>query len=279
MIIRILLTIFVAVFLVGCGGGSGNNSSSSATQSPLSVAGTWNFTGTSSSSGTQFSASATIAQNGSNLSGSYNLPGGLCATSGSFTGTLNGNALTINLNENGQIVILTGTVSGSSASGSYSTPSGGCTNGDIGTWAGMESGTGTSSPIASISPMSLTFASQNTNTHSTAQAITLSDTGTAGLSITTISISGDFSESDNCGKSVAAGASCVIQVTFTPTAIGTRTGVLTIQDSSANSPHTVNLMGTGTASNAGTPTGTSTVTITGTSGGKTTQMPFSLTVH
>ena len=90
----------------------------------------------------------------------------------------------------------------------------------------------TTSPAASISPTSLTFASQNTNSSSSVQNITLSNIGTASLTISGISASGDFSETNNCGSSVAVGANCAIQVIFTPSATGTRTGTLTIQDNS-----------------------------------------------
>src|SRR5207302_984554 len=58
---------------------------------------------------------------------------------------------------------------------------------------------------ASLSPASLTFASQTVGTTSAAQTVTLTNTGSAALAITTISTSGDFAETDNCGSSVAVG--------------------------------------------------------------------------
>jgi hypothetical protein len=57
--------------------------------------------------------------------------------------------------------------------------------------------------------------------------------------------SGDFAQSNACGGSVATGASCAINVTFTPSAAGTRTATLTITDSASNSPQSVSLTGTG----------------------------------
>jgi hypothetical protein len=81
--------------------------------------------------------------------------------------------------------------------------------------------------------------------------VTLSSNGTAPLHITGMSASGDFAETDNCGKGVAAGSTCALNVTFTPTAGGTRTGTLTINDNAGGSPQTVSL--TGTATSAGPP--------------------------
>jgi len=104
-------------------------------------------------------------------------------------------------------------------------------------------------PIAAVAPASLTFGSQDTGTTSAAQTVTLSNTGSAVLTVANIAISGDFSEANNCGNSVTAGGSCTISVTFTPSAAGTRTGTLTITDNNngaTGSTQTVSLTGTGT---------------------------------
>jgi len=108
-------------------------------------------------------------------------------------------------------------------------------------------GTGTA-PVAGVSPGGLTFSGQTVGTTSAAQPVTLSNTGSAALTISSIGISGNFAQTNNCGSSVAAGGSCAINVTFTPTAGGTRTGTLTVTDNSngaAGSTQTVNLNGTG----------------------------------
>ena len=104
----------------------------------------------------------------------------------------------------------------------------------------------TAAPVVSLSPASLTFPAQAVGTSSSAQSVTLSNTGSATLSITSITASGDFAQTNNCGSSVAEGASCTIKVTFAPTAAGSRTGTLTITDNAFNSPQTVSLTGTGT---------------------------------
>ena len=111
------------------------------------------------------------------------------------------------------------------------------------------SGTGGAVPIVSLSSGSLTFASQNVGTTSATQLVTLNNTGSAALSITSIAVTGtnagDFAQTNTCGASVAAGGNCSISVTFTPTAAGSRGASVTITDNAAGSPHTVALSGAG----------------------------------
>ncbi len=108
------------------------------------------------------------------------------------------------------------------------------------------SGTGTNAvPTATLSQNSLSFAGQLLTSTSPSQTVTLTNNGTASLTITSITISGDFAETDNCGASVPAGGSCTINVTFAPTAVAGRTGTLTITDNASGSPRTVALTGTG----------------------------------
>ncbi|MEY9839918.1 choice-of-anchor D domain-containing protein [Streptacidiphilus sp. EB103A] len=109
------------------------------------------------------------------------------------------------------------------------------------------SGSGGSTPSATLStnPSSLTFASQALNTSSSAQSVTVSNTGTAAATVSGVATTGDFAQTNTCGSSIAAGASCTVSVTFTPTASGTRTGGLTVTGNASNSPTTVALTGTG----------------------------------
>jgi Abnormal spindle-like microcephaly-assoc'd, ASPM-SPD-2-Hydin len=104
-------------------------------------------------------------------------------------------------------------------------------------------GTGTPPPVT-VSPSSLTFSSQAVGTTSTSQRVTLTNNGSGPLTVTSVLASGDFSQTNNCGMTVAASASCTINVTFQPVAAGTRTGTLTIVDNASNSPQLVNLIGT-----------------------------------
>jgi hypothetical protein len=106
-------------------------------------------------------------------------------------------------------------------------------------------GTPSNSAALSTNPSSLTFATQALNTTSAAQAVTVSNTGTAAASVSGVSVTGDFSQTNNCGTSIAAGASCTASVSFRPTASGTRTGTLTVTSNATNSPTTVALSGTG----------------------------------
>jgi len=113
------------------------------------------------------------------------------------------------------------------------------------------SGTGVvSGPNGTFSPTSLTFATQLVGTTSPAQSITLTDYGTAALSISSITIkgadAGDFAQTSNCGSSVAPEASCTINVTFRPTQRGSRTAALSVADNAPGSPQTASLSGTGT---------------------------------
>jgi hypothetical protein len=109
------------------------------------------------------------------------------------------------------------------------------------------SGTGfVSGPNATPSPTSLTFATQFVGASSSAQSVTLTNYGKMVLSITSIAASGDFTQTNSCGSSLAAAASCTISVTFKPTQRGTRTGTLSITDNAPGSPQMVSLTGTGT---------------------------------
>ena len=53
---------------------------------------------------------------------------------------------------------------------------------------------------------------------------TLSNTGSGNLNITSVTASPQFAQTNDCGTSVAAGASCTISVTFKPGSTGTKTG-------------------------------------------------------
>jgi len=105
-------------------------------------------------------------------------------------------------------------------------------------------------PNAAASPTSLTFSKQVVGTTSSPQTITLSNTGPQLLAIFSISVSGtnasDFGVTHDCGSTLASKLNCTISVTFTPTAAGiSRTAILTIMDTSSDSPQTIQLSGTG----------------------------------
>jgi hypothetical protein len=101
-------------------------------------------------------------------------------------------------------------------------------------------------PPVGVSPTSLRFGNEAVGTTSPAKAVTLKNTSTATLDISSITPSGDFVISANtCGATLAGKKSCKVSITFTPMALGELTGVLTFTDNAANSPQTVPLSGTG----------------------------------
>jgi len=108
-------------------------------------------------------------------------------------------------------------------------------------------------PVAVLSGTSLSFGSESYGTTSSPQTLTLKNTGEGTLSPVNISVIGDFAEMDTCGLGVAAGATCMVMVTFTPTESGARAGTLTIADNAPGSPQTVQLTGTGAGQAAAAP--------------------------
>src|SRR5439155_22374664 len=103
-----------------------------------------------------------------------------------------------------------------------------------------------SAPKATLNPTSLSFGNQQVGTTSAAQPITLTDKGTVPLVISQISASGDYSQTNNCGVALLPGVSCTINVSFSPSATGSRNGTLSVSDNGADSPQTAALSGTGT---------------------------------
>jgi len=108
--------------------------------------------------------------------------------------------------------------------------------------------TNSSSPTLTASPASLSFGNQAVGSASTAQTITVTNTGTATASLSSISAGAPFAETNTCGSSLAASASCAVSVTFTPTAGGAATGDVSVASNATNSSLTVALSGTGVSS-------------------------------
>jgi hypothetical protein len=107
-------------------------------------------------------------------------------------------------------------------------------------------GTGTEVKLA---PAALNFGSVVVGQSSSPMRIKLTNVGKSALSTTGISIvgsaSGDYSQKNTCGTSVAAGKSCTISVTFKPTTTGTRKASVSVGDNGGASPQKVSLAGTG----------------------------------
>ena len=105
----------------------------------------------------------------------------------------------------------------------------------------------------SLSPTSLSFGAQANGTTSGAQQVTVTNSGTGPLILSSIQTTSEFAATNTCGAAIAPAATCTIQVTFTPSASGTQTGTLTITDNAPDSPQTVPL--TGNAASPGPPPG------------------------
>jgi len=101
----------------------------------------------------------------------------------------------------------------------------------------------TNAAAAALTPGVVAFAPQPLGTTSASQTVAISDLGSAPLTVSNVAVTGDFAIQNGCGTVLAAGGTCAIQVTFTPTVTGTRTGTLTITDNSVGSPRTVRLSG------------------------------------
>ncbi|HVA64917.1 MAG TPA: choice-of-anchor D domain-containing protein, partial [Terriglobales bacterium] len=99
--------------------------------------------------------------------------------------------------------------------------------------------------IAQLSTASLDFGTVTVGQTSAPQPMTLANVGGAALALGAIQINGPFSQSGHCPAALAAGASCVLQVRFTPSAAQTSHGQLSFNDNASDSPQQVNLRGTG----------------------------------
>ena len=118
--------------------------------------------------------------------------------------------------------------------------------GGTGTLAGGQVVNGTTT--ITLTPASLAFGDVVEDATSAAKSVTLKNTGSATLVLTSITVSGDFAPATStspCGSTLAAGKTCVIKVTFTPTSLGALSGSITLTDNASGSPQKVPLTGTG----------------------------------
>ena len=108
--------------------------------------------------------------------------------------------------------------------------------------------TGTGSAPVTLSASSLSLGTVAVGNTSAAKTVTLTNHENVALGVSSIAASGDYAVASNtCGASVAAGATCTVGVTLTPSVIGADNGTLTFTDAASNSPQTVSLTGTGSA--------------------------------
>ena len=103
-----------------------------------------------------------------------------------------------------------------------------------------------SSPASlQMSPSLLTFPIGTVGVASAPQPVTIQNISASTVSLTALTVVGanaaDFSTSNNCTATLVPSASCIAQVTITPSAAGPRIGYLSIASSSPVSPQYVTL--------------------------------------
>ena len=115
--------------------------------------------------------------------------------------------------------------------------------------------------LPTLSPASMAFGSRLVGSSVLlSQAATLTNPSSVPLSISSITIPGavdpqgftDFTQTNNCGASLAGGNSCTITVTFTPHVLSAMAATLTVAHNAGNSPQTMALSGTGIGNLSGT---------------------------
>ena len=100
-------------------------------------------------------------------------------------------------------------------------------------------------PTVSVTPASLKFPATGIHLTSTAQTVTVKNTGIVPLTISSITITTGFTETNTCVGIRAPGSSCTVSVKFAPLTVGPQTGTLTIHDNASPATQTVALSGTG----------------------------------
>jgi hypothetical protein len=125
-------------------------------------------------------------------------------------------------------------------------------NGGGGTGTQLVTLSGTAiAPNYSVSPTSLAFGSVQMSTTSSPQLATVTNSASAVLPITNITITGtnasQFSQTNTCGTSVSAGSSCTISAVFAPTSTGSKSATLSVNGGSGAGALSVTLSGTSIA--------------------------------
>jgi probable HAF family extracellular repeat protein len=104
-------------------------------------------------------------------------------------------------------------------------------------------------PMVMLSNASLRFRDQRVDSSSPPQTVTVNNTGTTSLAISSITLTGRFADdfilTSTCGASLAASASCLLTVTFRPVAVGPKNATIRLQDNASGSPQAVVVTGLG----------------------------------
>jgi hypothetical protein len=102
-------------------------------------------------------------------------------------------------------------------------------------------------PAVTFSPTSLMFPLQVIYTTSKTQTVTLTNSGAGILNISKIAASPQFSQTNNCGSTLAPAGTCTLTVKFQPTALDSITGSISVTDNAPASPQALPLTGVATA--------------------------------
>ena len=108
-------------------------------------------------------------------------------------------------------------------------------------------GTGTAVPSGTLDaqPAAVTFVDQVVGTSSASQSVAVSNTGVFPVTVASVSVSGDFTQTNDCTVVSPGGAGCMVTVVFSPQGLGTRNGALTIVSDASNPALSVSLLGNG----------------------------------
>jgi hypothetical protein len=230
--------------MAGCGGSGASASSTPAPQPTVSIPASLSLTALTTGSGTQ---SATVTNTGT----------AAVTISGISIGGTNAADFTETNTCGAQIAVSAScTISvtfAASTAGSYTANLNIANNasaGGLGTVVLNGVATAPAVAQANLSATSLTFPSIAAGSTSAAQTVTLSNSGGAALAITGIALVGAgaslFTSSNNCGSSLAAGASCTITVALAPKVAGSYGATISIADNAAGAPQTIQLSGAAT---------------------------------
>ena len=100
-----------------------------------------------------------------------------------------------------------------------------------------------SAPSVTLSPSLLQYSVQAIGSTSQSQTVLLRNMGSSPLTISSITTSENFAETNNCGSNLPAADDCTFSVTFSPIVAGSLTGAVVVLDNAAGSPHLINLSG------------------------------------
>ena len=107
------------------------------------------------------------------------------------------------------------------------------------------SGSGVEVIPITFSATQISFPDEAEGTTSTAHSITMTNHLPTAISISSIQTSAPFAQTNTCGTSLAGGASCTLNVTFSPSALQSYSGTMTITDNATGSPQVIGLAGNG----------------------------------